>query len=107
LVRDRDRKPGNIKVSADGVVKVLGRQMMAVAVEPGPTFRAGPPRLLFEGDYVQEFDNTGAPNYDVSCAGQRFLLVAPAAETLGETARPRIIVVQYWFEELRRRAPVN
>ena len=85
-----------------------GRQMMAVSVEPGPTFRAGIPRLLFEGDYVQELGNIGAHNYDVSRDGQRFLMVVPApAETLGETARPRIVVVQNWLEELRRRVPVN
>ena len=85
-----------------------GRQVMVVGVEPGPTFRAGIPRLLFEGDYVQELELSGAHNYDVSRDGQRFLMMVPApAEELGENARPRIVVVQNWLEELRRRVPVN
>lgn len=85
-----------------------GRQMIVVAVEPGQTFRTGAPSILFEGDYVQELEGTGAHNYDVSHDGQRFLMVVPApAEKLGENARPRIVVVQNWLEELRRRVPVN
>ena len=84
-----------------------GRQMMAVAVEPGPAFRVGAPRLLFEGDYIQELDNTGAHNYDVSRDGQRFLMVAPAARELEKEARPGIVVVENWVEELKRRVPTN
>ncbi len=85
-----------------------GRQMMVVSVEPEPAFRAGIPRLLFEGDYVQELGDMGGHHYDVSRDGQRFLMVVPApAEKLGETARPRIVVVQNWTEELKRRVPAN
>jgi hypothetical protein len=84
-----------------------GRQMMMVAVEAGPTFRVGIPTVLFEGDYLQETDVQGAHNYDVSRDGQRFLMVAPPARDQGEEARPRIVVVQQWFEELKRLVPVN
>ena len=81
--------------------------MIVVAVEPVQTFRAGTPRILFEGDYVQELEGTGAHNYDVSRDGQRFLMVVPApAEKPGENDRPRIVVVQHWVEELKRRVPV-
>ncbi|MBI4886566.1 MAG: serine/threonine-protein kinase [Acidobacteria bacterium] len=84
-----------------------GRQMIAVAVEPGQTLRTGTPRVLFEGEYVQELENVGAHNYDVSRDGQRFLMIVPApSEKPGENARQRIVVVQNWFEELRRRVPV-
>ncbi len=85
-----------------------GRQMMVVPVEPGPRFRTGTQQLLFEGDYVQESDNQGAHNYDVSRDGQLFLMVAPAARGPGEdAARPKIVVVQNWIEELKRLVPTN
>ena len=79
-----------------------GRQMMFVAVQPGQTFQVGPPQLLFEGNYVQELDNSGATNYDVSRDGQRFLMVAPAAAESAEQVRQKIVVVQNWTEELKR-----
>src|SRR6185436_2626009 len=43
-----------------------GDRMMAVAVEPGPAFRAGTPKMLFEGRY--DF------GYDVAPDGKRFLV---------------------------------
>jgi serine/threonine protein kinase/Tol biopolymer transport system component len=84
-----------------------GRQMMVVSVEPGPTIRVGTPRLLFEGDFVPELDNTGAHNYDVSRDGQRFLMIAPVARPLTGAARPKVVIVENWFEELKRLVPAN
>jgi len=46
----------------------------------------------------------GLPNYDVSRDGQRFLMLKPADEDQG--AR-QIVVVQSWFEELKRRMAVG
>jgi hypothetical protein len=51
---------------------------------------------------VQELDQTSAHNYDVSHDGQRFLMVGPVAQEPGAQARPRIIIVENWFEELKR-----
>jgi serine/threonine-protein kinase len=51
-------------------------RVLAVALEPGPTFRYGRTRGLFDGAY-----NTGIESgrsYDVSPASARFLLVRPA-----------------------------
>jgi serine/threonine-protein kinase len=84
-----------------------GRQMMVVAVEPGPTFRVGTQQVLFEGDYVQEVDNSGAHNYDLSPDGKRFLMVALAPSEAGQQVRQRLVVVQNWLEELTRRVPTN
>ena len=84
-----------------------GRQMMIVAIEFGPTLRAGTPHLLFEGDYMQELEQMGAHNYDISPDGTRFVMVAPVATAGSEQVRPRLVVVQNWLAELKRRVPVN
>ena len=47
--------------------------LMAVSVEVGDSFRAGVPKLLFDGPYVA--DGTGHASYDVSPDGQRFLMI--------------------------------
>ena len=83
-----------------------GRQMMAVTMAPGATLSIGPPRMLFEGDYVQEDPGQGAANYDVSADGQRFLLMKDAAPTdQAASPEPQIVVVQNWLEELKRLVP--
>ena len=84
-----------------------GRQMMVVTLNLGPTIRVGTPRVLFDGDFIQELDQTSAHNYDVSRDSQRFLMVAPAAREPGAEARPRVVVVENWFEELKRLVPTN
>jgi eukaryotic-like serine/threonine-protein kinase len=83
-----------------------GRQMMVVALEPGPTLRVGTPRVLFEGDYVEEAPGQGAHNYDVTGDGRRFLLMVPARQE-GREIENQIIVVQNWTEELKRLVPTN
>jgi hypothetical protein len=71
------------------------------AVERQPSFPAGKPRLLFEGQYVASPKTT--PNYDVSPDGQRFLMIKSSDSAQG--APTQIVVVQNWFEELKRLAP--
>lgn len=84
-----------------------GRQMMVVAVVPGPSLSIGIPRVLFEGDYVEEQPGQGAHNYDVAGDGRRFIMMAPAPQQKSENASPQMVVVQNWFEELKRLVPVN
>ncbi len=45
----------------------------------------------------------GGPNYDVSPDGERFLMIRQVEDA---STTPQIIVVQNWFEELRRAAPI-
>ena len=76
--------------------------VMAVPVTTQPTFTAGTPVKLFEGIYGT---NRPARNHDVTPDGQRFLFVQEK-----ETSAPKltqIVLVQNWFEELRRRAPIR
>ena len=78
--------------------------MMAVAVNGEEDFQAGTPELLFEGRYYSVIFK----NYDVSLDGQRFLMVKPVeAVDEGLTAGQQIVVVENWFEELKRLVPTN
>ena len=45
--------------------------------------------------------------YDVSPDGKRFLVIKNAAVDGGAQARNQIVVVQNWFEELKRLVPVD
>ncbi|OFW30901.1 MAG: hypothetical protein A3H97_19275 [Acidobacteria bacterium RIFCSPLOWO2_02_FULL_65_29] len=76
-----------------------GDKMMVVAVEAGSTFRAGLPRVLFEGQYARVV--WGQTNYDVSLDGQRFLMIKTEAQP--PSTELRLIV--NWFAELLRPSP--
>lgn len=78
-----------------------GEKMIAVPVTSQPTFSAGKPTVLFEGDYLASpFPATGV-TYDVSRDGQRFLMVKE------EPSATQINVVVNWFEELKRLVPTK
>ena len=79
------------------------KQVWAVDIETTPTFKAGTPRLLFEVPYALDPIGIGNPNYDVSLDGQQFLMAesTTAAEGTG------FVVVQNWFEDLKRLVPID
>ena len=77
----------------------IGDKMMAVDITSEPTFSAGTPRLLFEGQYRRR--PRARANYDVSPDGQRFLMVKPGEQS----GQAQIRVVLNWFEELKRLVP--
>ncbi|MGD0957207.1 MAG: protein kinase [Candidatus Acidiferrales bacterium] len=76
-----------------------GNKMMAVDVTAQPSFSAGKPRVLFEGQYSAS--GPSLPSYDVSADGQRFLMLKPSEQA--GAAPTQINVVLNWFEELKRR----
>jgi serine/threonine-protein kinase len=78
-----------------------GGKMMVADIATRPSFTAGKPRMLFDGQYLPTPATT--PNYDVSPDGQRFLMIKPSEA--GEAAPTQINVVLNWFEELKRRVP--
>ncbi len=43
----------------------------------------------------------------MSLDGQRFLMITAGGGAEDTSAPPQIIVVQHWFEELRRLVPTN
>ena len=77
-----------------------GDKMMSVDVSTEPAFSAGKPKVLFQGPYLSTLGTL--PFYDVSQDGQRFLMLEPVEQTATLT---QIVVVQNWFEELKRLVP--
>ena len=80
--------------------------VMSAAVEGGSTFRAGNPVRLFEGRYFMSATSAGR-TYDVSPDGRRFLMIKPVGSPEQTAAPTSLIVVQNWFEELKRLVPTK
>ena len=80
--------------------------LIVVPVEPGPNLRAGIAETLFDvGTYY--FLGFSRP-WDVSPDGQQLLMLkVPGATTTEADGQTEIIVVQNWFEELKRLVPVD
>ena len=79
-----------------------GDRLMGVAVQTQPAFRAGLPRVLFEGPV--ETRTAPARNFDVSPDGGSFVMVARGRTEAG----PRqVSVVLGWFQELNGLAPAG
>jgi Tol biopolymer transport system component len=85
--------------SADGPLKI---RVMAVPITTTPTFSAGSPRMLFEGPFRIDGPFRG---YDVTPDGQRFLMVQEIAQPAARLSQ--MVLVQNWFEELKRVAPTK
>ena len=85
----------------------LENAVMAVGVEMKPTLILGTPEELFRGLFV---GGAGSGHtWDIHPDGDRFLMLkqAGAPSSTEAAPRPKIIIVQNWFEELKQRVPVN
>jgi Tol biopolymer transport system component len=70
----------------------------------GDTFVAEKPHLWSE----KQLENTGTtPNYDLAPDGKRFAVLLPAEGPEPTTVRSHVTLVMNFFEELRRRAPLD
>ena len=74
-----------------------------VGIESEPAFTPGSPQLLFAGSYVRSADR----NSDISPDGQRFMMLKGGEQSEETSARTELIIVQNWFEELKRLVPTN
>ena len=82
--------------------------LMRVPLTTGSRFEAGAPRKVIDGPYLFRSPGLGLGRmYDVSADGQRFLLIKASGETAERPPSPRIILVQNWFEELKRVVPAS
>ncbi len=77
--------------------------LLSASVQPWPVFLPGTPAVV-----MTRPQGTTSFAYDVAPDG-RFLFHAPAstAGTSQAAARPQMVVVQNWFEELKARVPVK
>ena len=75
--------------------------LMAARVDArGSAWSASTPQKIVDGPYVTSSSGSGR-TYDVSPDGRRFLMVKQPATR----ASAQIVIVQNWFEELRRLVP--
>ena len=82
--------------------------LIRVPSKVASTFEAGTPRKLFDGPYLFHPPGGGLGRmYDVSVDGERFLMVKDSSGGDGRPTSPRIILVQNWFEELKRLVPTK
>jgi eukaryotic-like serine/threonine-protein kinase len=83
-----------------------GDAIMAVGVETEPEFKPGKPTVLFRGEYYPG-ESVGAPTWDISPDGKRFLMIKEVESTSKPAAEaPRKInIVVNWLEELKQRVP--
>jgi len=82
--------------------------LMRVRVDRGATWMASPPtRLMEEGPYVWAIPGLTHRTYDISPDGSRFLLLKSVSGPEQTGTPASLVVVQNWFEELKRLVPTN
>ena len=81
--------------------------LMRAPISSTPVFKSGNPVKMFDASAYSPRRGPGR-TYDVSPDGRRFLMIKPSTEGAQQTRPPdSVIVVQNWFEELKKRVPVN
>jgi len=82
----------------------LDGQLVVVPVEPsdGGSLVVGAAKPLFQGPY---YGLTAGRSYDIAPDGKRFVMIKEATPT--SSAPVQLVVVQNWFEELKRQVPVR
>ena len=75
--------------------------MWVVQVETETNFQHGTPTPLISGTYYVQDSGRGV--FDISADGSRFMLMT--AVTVEREENTHLVVVDNWFEELKRLAP--
>jgi eukaryotic-like serine/threonine-protein kinase len=78
--------------------------LVTVPIHTQPTFSAGTATKLFDAPY---FAVSGTRRYDVTADGQRFLFVKDTIGASGAAGTHSFVVVQHWFDELKRMAALT
>jgi serine/threonine-protein kinase len=79
--------------------------LMRVGVSRGPSWSATKPSVVVKAGYFTNPVWWGR-SYDVSPDGQRFLMIKEGGPE-APAPTPSLVVVQHWFEELKRLAPTH
>jgi serine/threonine-protein kinase len=78
-------------------------EVMGVRIMRGSTWNASAPVKLVDAGY---YTNPGGDRtYDVAPDGRRFLMIKRSDPATLTSAAPQMVVVQNWFEEVRRLVP--
>ena len=85
--------------SPSGAVMRVPISALASSLKPGT-----PTQLFESSSYV--FARTGQRSYDVAPDG-RFVMLKNTDTSAARTTAPRIVIVQNWFEELKRLVPTK
>jgi serine/threonine-protein kinase len=113
-----DTSGGQRQVSTGGGTRAVwahsGRELFYMALDgalmrvpidaKGSVWSAGTPQKLLEPKYHGMGSNPGR-TFDVSPDDQRFLMIKQGSSD--QVAPPQIVVVQHWFEELKRLVPTQ
>ena len=78
---------------------------MAVGVETEPGFAPGNAKEVFAGGYYAPDASSPGRTYDISPDGERFLMIKESGSDV--TSSTEFILVQNWFEELKRLVPTD
>jgi serine/threonine-protein kinase len=78
--------------------------LMGVRVEAGASWRSSTPARILEGPY---FNGVFGRTYDISTDDRRFLVIKEGDRTEQAGGSSQLVVVQNWFEELKRLVPVD
>ena len=81
-----------------------GARLMAVGVQTEPSFAPGNAEEVFGGYYAPGGRSFGR-TYDISPDGERFLMIKESGSD--EISSTEFILVQNWFEELKRLVPTD
>jgi serine/threonine-protein kinase len=80
-----------------------GVALMSVSVNTEPALQVGAEVKLFDGRFLT--NGPGHRVFDVMPDGKRFVMIK--VDDGGDTTASSMIVVQNWFEEIRRRVPAR
>jgi len=81
--------------------------LMRVSVDRATSWKASAPTKLLEGPYAWVIPGLTLRTYDISPNGSRFLLFKPVSGNEQAATPPSLIIVQNWFEELKRLVPTR
>ena len=81
-----------------------GDRLFAVPTATRPSLKVAQPVLVIHKPFYVAPTGSPRPQYDVSADGQRILMMANAGDPSKSTLS-RIVVVQNWFDEIKRAIP--
>jgi len=80
-------------------------ELMAVPIRTQPSFNSGNAEVLLGGRIYVGAGGSPGRSYDISPDGKHFLMIKHAEGA--QSVQTTMVLVQNWFEELKRLAPVN